>query len=188
VAEANDGLPSEPAGWPRVVGWISVGWASFWLLCGGCGLTWLALMPRFMAGAEQQMGEPMPDVMKPGMPQLVIGAVSMISPILLMTAGVLTLRRNAAGRGMHLLYSFVALVILAVNAVFGIQQQLALMEWAKHNGSSKWAQRSGGPTGLIITVCILTIGMVWPLFCMIWFGMVKRDNRDLRGTEPSAII
>lgn len=181
MADQMTSVPAEPARWPKVVGTISICWGGFWLLCGGCGLAYMAMMPRFLSGVEQQMGEPMPDVMKPGMAQLVLGAVGMISPILLLIAGILTVRRKPAGRTMHLLYACVGIVLTTVSTVIGVQQQLKIMEWVKHNGSSKWAQGGSSAVGLVVMVAILALSVAWPFFCMIWFGAVKRDNRDLDG-------
>src|SRR5262245_30120049 len=131
-------VPAEPAAWPKTVGTISIVWALLGLLCGVCGTSWLFMAPRFMAKAEQQFGEPFPDVMKPSVGQMVAGLLGFISPILLMIAGILTVRRRPQGRPVHLLYAVIALILSAVGMVMQVQQQLAIMDWAKHNQSSKW--------------------------------------------------
>jgi hypothetical protein len=169
-----------PAQWPKVVGTISIVWASIGLLCSVCGVGWMAATPYFMANAEKQLGEPVPDVMKPGTVQIAVGAAGTIAPALLLVAGILTVRRRAAGRGLHLLYALVGMVMTTAGAVLGVQQQLRVMEWAKQNASSKWAQASGSSFGLIIVAVMVALGFAWPLFCLLWFGAVKRDMRDLQ--------
>lgn len=165
----------EPAQWPKVVGIISICWACFWLLCGGCGLAWMVAAPQFMAGAEKQFGEPFPDVMKPSTAQGIMAAVGLIVPIVLLIAGILTLRRRTTGRPMHITYAVLSFLNTAISAVVGVQQQLRIMDWAKHNQSSKWAQGQGAGYGIIFMAVFVALALAWPLFCVIWFGAMKRD-------------
>ena len=61
------------------------------------------------------------------------------------------------------------------------------MQWAKENASSKWAQQGNSPTGLLIGFVMLLIFLIWPLFCMVWFGGIKRDPSEWTvAPEPPA--
>jgi hypothetical protein len=180
-----DELPPEPAKWPKTVGTISVIWAGLSLLCGLCGVGWMIAMPKMMAGAEQQMGGPMPDIMKPSMAQLGLGVIGFVPTILLLIAGILTVMRRPAGRPLHLAYAVLALVIGIAAAAIGVRQQLAILQWAQQQpASDKWAQNSRSPIGLVISVAVIAFTMAWPVFCLLWFGAVKRDTRDLSGPGP----
>ena len=164
----------EPPGWPKVVGVISIVWGSFWTLCGGCGLAWLAMMPQFMKGAEQQMGGPMPDVMRPGPLQMAASAIGMLGPILLIVAGIMTASRKPAGRSLHVVYAVFSIVMVIISTVLGIRQQIAIKAWATANSADKWAQQADSPIGMVIMVLMLGVAAAWPVFCLCWFGLAKK--------------
>jgi hypothetical protein len=172
--------PTEPAHWPKVVGIISICWAGLGMFCGACGLASMLMMSTLTASAEKQLG-PMPDVMKPNMPQTVMVVVSFIPTVLLLVAGIATLRRKPAGRGLHLVYAIIGLVIAVIATIINFKHQADVMAWAKANPSDKWAPQAGSPLSLIPIVLGLLLSIAWPLFCMIWFGAIKRDAKDLDG-------
>ena len=180
-------VPAEPARWPKVVGTISICWGGFNLLCGACGMSMIFLMGTMTAQAEKTMG-PMPDVMKPNMAQIIVGFISFIAPVILLIAGIATVKRRPAGRSLHLTYAVISIVLSGVATVIGFMHQMDVLEWAKHNQSDKWAKAAGSPFAYIGIAVGLFLGMAWPFFCMIWFGAIKRDNRDLDGAAPQAVI
>lgn len=182
MTQSSIGVPRERAKWPKTVGIISIAWAGLGLMCGFCGVGWMMFVGKFLAGAEQQFG-PAPDVVKPNSAQLIVGVVGMVAPILLLIAGIATLRRKPAGRVLHLTYALVAIILGAAGAALGIRQQMAIMHWAGENQNDKWVTQGGvgSPFGLIILAAVLLMTFAWPLFCMIWFGAVKRDTKDLDG-------
>ena len=79
---------------------------------------------------------------------------------------------------LHLAYGLISIVLTALSTVVGIQQQLKVMEWVAANKSSKWAQGGGAGTGLIIMIAMLALAIVWPLFCLVWFGAMKKNPAD----------
>ncbi len=181
--EPFDDLPPEPAGWPKVVGVISIVWASIGMLCGMCGVAGLAMMPQFMSQMEQQLG-PMPDIMKPTPLMLGVAALGFIPPVILLIAGIMTVMRRPAGRSLHLLYAVIGLVLGVIGIGIQLKHQLDLMEWARQNQDSKWAQQAGSPFGFVGLGFGAILSFAWPVFCLIWFGIVKKDNRDLAGPGP----
>ncbi len=189
MSESLVGIPAERAKWPKAVGLISTIWAGLGLMCGFCGVGYMMFMGKILAGAEQQFG-PAPDVVKPSSAQIIVGAIGMVSPILLLIAGIATLRRRPAGRVLHLAYALVAIILGAAGAAIGIRQQMAIMEWAKDNPQDKWVTQGGvgSPFGLIILAAVLLMTFAWPLFCMIWFGAVKRDTKDLDGGTAEEVL
>src|SRR5215468_4835859 len=125
-------IPAEPAAWPKTLGTISIVWAGLNLACGVCGMSMALLMGTFIKKAEEQLG-PMPDVMKPTTAQLAVGFVSFIGPVVLLCAGIATVRRRPAGRPLHLVYAMISLVLTAIATVIGLMHQMEVLEWAKHN-------------------------------------------------------
>lgn len=159
--------------WPKPVGIVSIVLGGFSLTCGGCGLVMSAFSSSFMKGAEEQLGPVPPDLM-PSPTQMLVMIVSMISPILLLIAGVMTLSRRASGRVLHLVHAPLGLVFSSIGMVLGIQQQARLAQWFSENPSSKWAENSNPVVAYLIMGVMTLIGVGWPVFCVIWFGVMKK--------------
>ena len=179
---------TEPARWPKTVGIISVVWGSIGILCGTCGLVYIMFMPQLMKMAEEQFKEPVPAVMLPGLAAKVFMVLGLLPPPLLVAAGIALLRRKAAARPLHLAYAVLATILMISGTVVQMQQQLAIMQWAKDNASSKWAQQGSSPVGLLVGFVMLLLFLVWPLFCMVWFGGIKRNPAEwtAKPEEPAA--
>ena len=184
MADTNTIVPTEPAGWPKAVGIISIVWAGLNLACGLCGIGYMLMAGKMMAGAEAQFG-PVPDVVKPSQAQIILSIVGMIGPVILLIAGITTLRRRPTGRVLHLVYAVIAIVLGGAGAFVAMKQQFAIVQWAKDHPADKWVTQGhvGSPISLVISAAIMLIMFVWPLFCMIWFGAIKRDTKDLDGGD-----
>jgi len=181
------GTLAEPPKWPKVVGIISIVWAGLGLTCTGCGLASMVFMPQLMKVSEQAMGGPMPAIMQPGPLQIVLTAASLIPVILLLLAGIATVGRKPTGRPLHLAYAVVSIVMSVASTVVAAQHQLAVIEWAQQNPDSKWAGQAQSPMAWIGLAFGILIGLAWPVFCLIWFGLVKRRNADItEGLEEPA--
>lgn len=174
-----DDFDAQP-GWPKPVGIISIVWGSLGLLCGVCGLGSVTMMSSFMKGVEEQMGSPMPDVMKPSGAQMGLMALSFIPAVILIVAGVMTVKRNYKGRMLHLVYVGLSVVIGALGIGMQVMQQLAQKDWAAQNPDNKWAQniQQGGMFAYIGIAFGVILSFAWPVFCAIWFGAVKRKPED----------
>lgn len=187
MSESNVVAPSQPSNWPKTIGIISTVWAGLNLFCGVCGIGMFFFGKSMLEKGEAQFG-PAPDVLRPNPIQVVVGAISMVVPILLLVAGITTLKRRPQGRTLHLAYAVVGMVFGAVGGFIAFRQQFAIYEWAKNNQTDKWVTEGhqGSPIGLIMVAVFTLIGFIWPLFCMIWFGAIKRDTTDLDGgpVEP----
>lgn len=177
--------PSEPPAWPKVIGWISIVWAGLWLLCGLCGVVSLAFMPQMLKSAEAQLG-PMPDVMKPELAQMVLSGISLIGPIILLAAGISTISRKAIGRSLHLAYAAFSILLAIPSGYVAVTHQLKLEAWAAANQADKWAKQAGSPLAWVFIVLGFGIGVIWPLFCAIWFGAAKKKPDD--GYSPLDVV
>lgn len=175
----QDDFDTQP-GWPKPVGIISIVWGSIGFLCGLCGLGSMTMMSTFMKGVEDQMGAPMPDVMKPSAMQLGLMALGFIPAILLIVAGIFTVKRDFKGRILHLAYVGVAFLTGVLGIGAQIMQQMAQKDWAAQNPDNKWAQQiqQGGVFAYIGIAFGVLLSFAWPLFCAIWFGFVKRKPED----------
>jgi hypothetical protein len=187
ITGPNTGLAVAP-GWPKPVGIISLGWAAFGLACGLMGVGWYFAQSAVMAGAEQQMG-PTPDVMKMPATQMIGAAVGSMWALVLLAAGLATLRRNAAGRPLHIMYAIGGILLTIVSAYFGWTAQQAQMEWAAANASDPWAKQAmqGKGIGLAVLGFFTVVGLAWPTFCLVWFGLMGKRPETGRELLPQVI-
>lgn len=167
------GLGAPPPSWPKVVGIISIVWGGLGSLCAGCGIL-SAFSSNMFAGMMPPEAGPMPDAMKPGPVQIVLSIVGLGLAIWLIVAGVMTLQRKIAGRTMHLVYACISILVTIAAAFAGYQQQMDLAAWAKQNPDSVWAQSANSPIGLIMLLVATLLGLAYPIFCLVWFGAVKK--------------
>jgi hypothetical protein len=174
-------LMAEPPKWPKAVGITSIIVGSFWLLCGGCGIAYFAMIPWFAQMGEQQMGGPMPAVMYPHVVQYIIMAAGMLLDVLLIFAGVFTLSRNPTGRTLHLAYGAIATLTTLAGAIVGVWQALRIDAYFKQNPGDPWGTQNNTMLTFIMVVCFTLVGLAWPLFCLVWFGAVKRTPESMSG-------
>lgn len=169
-------LPEERPSWPKVVGIVSILWGALGLVCNGCGVASPLLVG--MIPENPQMG-PMPDVLKPGLAQLVLAGIGLGMSVVLIIAGVATLQRQKAGRTLHLVWSGVNLVLLVVGIAMTFSVMGEQVAWVKDNPDNPWAkQYSAFGTYIAIAVSVI-LGGGWPVFCLIWFGLVKKTHESM---------
>jgi hypothetical protein len=170
--------PSELPGWPKVVGTISIVWASLGLLCGGCGIFAIFAMPNLMKGAESKLG-PMPPAMMPGPEQLAAGGAGLLWAILLLSAGIFTVSRKPLGRPLHLVHAIGAILLGIVAIMLQVKQMGELNAWAAANPDNGWAKQMSMPGSNIGRMAGIAFGafmsFAWPLFCLAWFAPPKRS-------------
>ena len=176
-----DAFVDSNPGWPKVVGIISIVWGSLGLCCGGCGLASAAgMMPK-----------------QPGMESMPTGgtplayaslAFGLLVTLVLLTAGILTLSRKPIGKILHLVYAIMAFISVILAAVAQIQVIGLMEQWMRDNADSPQVkQMSQIPMATIQKgglVVGLIIASIYPIFCAIWFGVVKR-NADMGSNEVS---
>jgi hypothetical protein len=189
--EPLDELPPEPRSWPKVIGIISICYAGLMLTCSGCGVGMLALMPQFMKG-QPGIDEGFPPSMQLYPLKAGLFAISILWLLVLLGAGIATTMRRPSGRSLHLLWAVGALVLLAISMfVVQLPDMRADQQWMQDHPASPFAKQAGGQGGpfryLGMAVGVV-LGVAWPAFTLIWFGLVKRDSSDLDsgGPEPAA--
>lgn len=177
--ELDDLDAPEPPTWPKAIGIISIVWGAIGLVCGGVGVA----SPFIMSGFVGNMPGGAPPALTTPNPALIgVQAVSLVWTVVLIVAGALTLARKPAGRTTHLIWVVGALVLAGVITYLNMQQQAAIQEWIRQNPDAAFSKQSdtGGGMGTIFGwVCGLTLGFAWPLFILIWFGLVKRKPSDI---------
>lgn len=163
-------------GWPKVVGIISICWGALGLVCGGCGALSLFLMPQLLAG-QGDVGE-LPPTMKPGPALMGLMVVSFGVSVLLIVAGWLCVLRRTVARPLHLVYAVTGLVSSVAMTVVQWRGMVEMERWVRENPESMFAKGyspAGQLGGLLFGV---VMGVAWPLFCLVWFGVVKRTRES----------
>ncbi len=181
-----DELFMEPPAWPKVVGIISIVVGAFFLGCLGCGIASMKLGNGLLASSMP--GYQLPS---PGIGQWAMIVVGGALDILLIVAGVLTIQRSAAGRGLHLLYAVAAIptALLAtwINMSYNEQVNSSMRTWAEQNPNEPVAAEllkqppGGGIAQQLGVVFGLAVGLAYPLFLLVWFGLAKRRHEQMTG-------
>lgn len=185
------GLEPPRKSWPKVIGIISIVWGSLALVCNGCGLIGqmfqsaaMNMIPQQGQGGQQI--PPIPDVMKATPVELIAGGLAIVVGIILITGGSMLVARNPLGRVLHLAYAVLSILVTLGGSALAIQKQGMIANWAKQNPDNFWAQQQGASGGFAmigIGVGVL-LGLAYPIFCLVWFLVVKRDTREI--TEGAA--
>lgn len=163
----------EPPRWPKVIGTVSIAWGAIGFGCGGCMLGMGLMMSSLVKSVEAQQG-PMPDVMKPTLAQFIIGGVGLIVPVMLIIAGVMTVARKRAGGSLHLVYSVLSLISTIAYTAVSLPRQAEVAEWVRQNPTDPWAKQANPSIGWSIFAVVTLVSLAYPVFCLIWFGAVKR--------------
>ncbi len=176
---------TEPPGWPKVVGIFSILFASLGLVCGGVGLVWMFVGPGMMQSAAGNMeGGMPPSLTTRNTTLLAITMISTIWAVLLLVSGILTIQRKPVARLSHLVWAAGAIVLTVVSIKMQLDMQAEMAQWMKDNPSAEFtmnAKQGGGAGNLIGLVLGIVLGLSWPTFCFIWFGLIKTKPEQMTG-------
>ncbi|MBI1190389.1 MAG: hypothetical protein GC200_06890 [Tepidisphaera sp.] len=169
----------EPVGWPKVVGILSIVWGSLGLLGGVCGVIGLVATPILMANAPGFDPNNMPPTMVMGPLKILLFTLGFCMSGLLLFAGITTVGRRDVGRLAHLVWAFGGLLVLLLQLWVQFGDAKAMEAWIAANQSSPFAK--GGTAGIYIGLGVaVVLGLPWPLFLMVWFGLIKNKPGAMR--------
>lgn len=183
MPDAAMDLPDAP-GWPKPVGLTSVILGALNSTCSGCFAAWMVLVPTvLLEGMESQYPDGIPPMFATvHIPFIFSLGIGLLLEILLIVAGSMLLMRRAVARPLHLAYFVGGVIAFCISTYIGVQYQVELTEWIKQNPDTKFAQeqQATGWIGQAIgwTWGIL-MGLVWPVFCGVWFGLIKKKGSDI---------
>lgn len=190
-------LGGEPNTWPKVIGIISIVWASLGMICNGCG----AVSPLFQSFAmnmvppEQQAQMQQQAAAQNPAFTVAMSLIGICLSLLLLFAGIQTLRYRWKGRMLHLVWGGVSLLAAIVGAIFGFGQmktQLAaqIQQMQSDPNMAGQAQQMQGvveSTAYGMYGCMVFLSIVYPLFTLIWFGLIKTRQEQM-GTPPQELV
>ena len=175
----------EPPKWPKVVGILSMIFGGISVTCGGLGMIAIPFLGPLMEGALNG-APPSPDL-DPDAITLGIGGLSLVLNAVLLIAGFVLIGRKPSGRLLHLVYSLVFIPVAVAASWNALRIQTAKEAWAVEYPDNPTAQGvqqmldAGIPMGAITAILTLVISLAWPLFCLIWFGLVKTKLHQMTG-------
>lgn len=176
---------AEPPGWPKPVGIISIIWGSLGVVCTGGGTAMQTLSSSMLSGSIEGPLPPM--VTNPPIVIYVSGAMAALWGVFLIVCGAVTVNRKPVGRTMHLVYSVVAIVLITWGLYIGFQMQAEMAQWIKDNPDTQYAQMqgTGAAIGMTIGIAVSFVRYIWPVFCLIWFGLIKTKPEQMTGGVES---
>jgi hypothetical protein len=179
------------AGWPKTVGIISIVYGSIGILCNGCGVLKAVTGPMLtnwakgMVPANQQAQ--MTSV-PPSPLGIATASLGFLWAILLIVAGSMLVARQARARTLHLVWAVIQLGLWVMGLISGLEetkQQLAQMA-SQPTGGFKADQMK--PVFYGVFACILVVLLIYPVFTLIWFGLVKRDTHEITSGYEEPIL
>ncbi|MBX3359941.1 MAG: hypothetical protein KF705_00670 [Phycisphaeraceae bacterium] len=175
-------LPADPPVWPKVFGIISIVFGTLGLVCGGCGLAVMPFMGQLMGNVAE--GQDLPPAYQPNLATMAYAGVGLLHAILLLIAGAVTVARKPVGRPLHLVYAALG-IPLAIGGLF-IQWKLQQenIAWAAQaDPNNPFAQQFNSPQSRMGNMLGMAfgaaMGLGYPLFLLVWFGLVKRKGSDM---------
>lgn len=176
----------EPPLWPKVVGAVSLAWGLISLTCAGCGLVTPVIVATFL---PPEMMNPPPPFARMSPEMVLSAAMGAVVAIVLLAAGAATLGRKRAGRTLHLVYTVLALVSVAIGILVQFRMQAQIAQFVQQNPDHPMAQQmgAGGGMGQWLGVAFgVVIGLAYPVFCLVWFGFMGRKPDERIGEAESA--
>lgn len=182
---ADFNASGEPPAWPKVVGIISIVLASLSLICGGCGLV-QNVMGLVQGGKDVEMPNSAPiHIPPPSGLSVGLGVLGWLWAVVLLVAGIMTLKRLAKGRLLHLVYAGVSIVLTIGSVAVGMAEMQRVFDAFGQN--AQMAQMAGMIRMFTYAVmCFaVSLGLGYPLFLLVWFGMMgKRPEAGAMPQEP----
>lgn len=174
IAAEMDG--DKPPAWPKVIGIISIVFGSLGIICGGLGIGWQLLAGTIMANVP---GGAPPALTNPDPINLAVGGLGIVWAIVQIVAGSMTAARKPSGRMAHLVWAGVALVLGAVGIYLQVKMNASVAQWCIDNPDSEIAKNQS-PVGAIMGyACGGFFGIAYPLFTLVWFGLIKRNAASI---------
>jgi len=175
----------EPPEWPKWVGGVGLAIGALSTCCSLMSAASTAVMPRIMQMASQS-GQSMdlpPVYFSPPLSMRLSLAAKVVMALLLIIAAAMCLARKPASRILHLVWAPLSIGVFLWATYAALQMQAQVVQWINDNPDSEFAQLTGssmqGSMSQFIGIGIdALISLPWPIFCLIWFGAVKRRPQD----------
>jgi len=170
--------------WPKPVGIISIVWGCLGFCCNVAGVGMLFFLPSMMGNTpEVRDNGGIPPAMAPTPITLGVAVVSALATTLLIVAGSMCVGRKPVTRPLHLVYALLSLAAIAMSVWNQMQIAAAMKQFAQTYPKNPLAQQGAG--NIVSMVIGVFFFAAWPLFLLVWFGLVKRKPADITGVPDA---
>tara|TARA_R110002073_G_scaffold1715_3_gene12456 strand:+ start:206313 stop:206945 length:633 start_codon:yes stop_codon:yes gene_type:complete len=173
--------------WPKVVGVISILFASFGLTCGSVITVVGVIMPSLVEGGLD--GDPVPDGMVMHGIDYFYAGFGLALAALLLIAGITAVTYRPLTRVLHLIYAACTIPLTILNYLNQTAKQASIFEWAEQYPNNQISQNMdpnsiGSSVGQIIGLAfMIVLGFGIPTFYLIWFGLLKTKPEQITGGD-----
>jgi hypothetical protein len=181
--------------WPKVIGIISIVLASLGLACYGCQSVSTIFQPMMVGAMPEEMRPPAPSTMQMAY-SIATYCISFLLSLLLLFAGIATLKRKPSGRSLHVLWSVLKVVVSLISFGFAVMLAEEIADQVNAQMQQQ-SQQTGQPPmfemtpGMMIIASAVTtaIMLIWPVFLLIWFNRGKvKDEVSTWGSIERDVI
>ena len=181
-------MSGDPPAWPKVVGIISTVWGSIGVICNGCGVISAFAGPAMMNMVPPEQRAQMAQQPQPGPLQILLYVLGIGLSAFLIASGVMTLKRRPVGRVMHLFYGVVAILLGIVSMIVGWGTFQTQMQAMANDPKQAAALPMARTMGYVMFGFFGCIGFAYPIFCLIWFGALKRRPDAMMAGQEEPLV
>jgi hypothetical protein len=154
-------------GWIKPIGIISIVLGSLGLLCNCTGVVMMPMTGKMYEMIPQVQGQPIPPEVLPSPIHYLNAGLSVLVSALLLSAGILLLKRHNLARTLHIVYACIALPLAILGLLISLRMTAASNAWLQSAGvPANPGQNIGQYAGL---GCGVVLGTAYPIFLLIWF-------------------
>jgi hypothetical protein len=151
--------------WPERLGGISVAWAVINIAVASC--RGLGAYIGDLNGSEITLAD------------FALPACSGVWAVVLLGAGVLTMRRRDSGRVLHVAYAVGLLILLVPELWVGADRILRHDYFARYEPPGRTFNK---PAEWLVLGTVALVQCAWPVFCLVWFAP-KKHSPDINAPE-----
>jgi len=122
---------------------------------------------------------------------IVTGLLGVAMSVVLMYAGIQTMRYRWKGRMLHLVWAGLSVVLGIGGSIFGygvMKQQVAAQLAQMQNDPNMAKMQPMIETMAYATFgCVVLFSLAYPLFILVWFGLIKKRPEDM-GPPPQELV
>ena len=175
--------------WPPIMGGICIALGALGFVCGGIGLLVSPFLSDVAGGfmEEALQGDPPQPSLSPTPITMLIQGVGVLVSGFFLYAAILLVMRRFRARLLMLIYSVLTIPVGLAAYVNQMSIQAADQQWAKDFPDNMVAQGMNSNSGaaeigqMVGLVLFILLGLGWPAFLLIWFGLVKTKEHQYTG-------
>ncbi len=184
-------LPAPP-GWTKWLGGVGLAIGAVSGCCSLGDAAVAALAPRLMQMISAAQIDMPPVYTAPPLAFKLSLVAKVAAALLLVVAAAMCLARKPASRSLHLVWALLSIAVFIWATAMTFQMQAQVEQWMRDNPDADFTQLAQqgmamqGQMSQLISVAInALLSLAWPVFILIWFGLIKRRPEDFAAPTRS---